>query len=375
MRNPQGSRIVNLDLIRFVAALMIIFLHAYEAWVGWFGQVGLLSNGTFKTLSYSGTWIDQFIRNLGHGVDVFFLISGFLITYLLLEEKKAIGKISIWKFMVRRSLRIWPLYFLIIAIGPVLVSWLQETSPNYTWNLLFIGNFDVIFTEKWLYPFAHLWSICIEEHFYLVWPLIIAWVPTKRLMSVFMGIIIFSIGFRMYAWSNFDHGWYYVFTHTLSRMDVLVIGAIGGYYHSISPIQIHLSRMQRYLIFGLLISVLCLEPITQWDTLIMVGFKKYIYVALTAILLLDFLFNPSLKHVLKPTSFVHYLGKVSYGIYMFGNVLLLVVIKKILIKFEINNLWFFMGIVLFLSILVPILSYEFFEKPFLKLSARFRVIK
>ena len=111
MKNPQGSKIVNLDLIRFVAALMIIFLHAYEAWVGWFGQVGLLSNGTFKTLSYSGTWIDQFIRNLGHGVDVFFLISGFLITYLLLEEKKAIGKISIWKFMVRRSLRIWPLYF------------------------------------------------------------------------------------------------------------------------------------------------------------------------------------------------------------------------------------------------------------------------
>jgi peptidoglycan/LPS O-acetylase OafA/YrhL len=60
---------------------------------------------------------------------------------------------------------------------------------------------------------------------------------------------------------------------------------------------------------------------------------------------------------------------------MFGNVLLLVVIIKIMLKFEINNLWFFMGIVLFLSILVPILSYEFFEKPFLKLSARFRVIK
>jgi peptidoglycan/LPS O-acetylase OafA/YrhL len=179
----------------------------------------------------------------------------------------------------------------------------------------------------------------------------------------------------MYAWSNFDHGWYYVFTHTLSRMDVLVIGAIGGYYHSISPIQIHLSRMQRYLILGLLISVLSLEPITQWDTLIMVGFKKYVYVALTAILLLDFLFNPSFKHVLKPTSFVHYLGKVSYGIYMFGNVILLVVIKKIMLKFGITNLWIFMGFVLFLSILVPILSYEFFEKPFLKLSARFRVIK
>ena len=74
MNQSNRLYIPNLDLIRLIAAMMIIMLHAYEAWVGWFGQVGLLSNGTFKTLSSYGAWIDQFIRNLGHGVDVFFLI-------------------------------------------------------------------------------------------------------------------------------------------------------------------------------------------------------------------------------------------------------------------------------------------------------------
>jgi peptidoglycan/LPS O-acetylase OafA/YrhL len=375
MNQSNRLYIPNLDLIRLIAAMMIIMLHAYEAWVGWFGQVGLLSNGTFKTLSSYGAWIDQFIRNLGHGVDVFFLISGFLITYLLLEEKKTNSRISIGKFLIRRSLRIWPLYFLVIAIGPVLVSWLQEPTPNYTWNLFFIGNFDVIFSQKWLYPFSHLWSICIEEHFYLVWPFIIAWVPVKRLMTVFLTLIMLSIGFRMYAWAHFDQGWYYVFAHTLSRMDVLVIGAIGGYFHSLSPIKINLSRLQRLLVLCTLITVFCLEPIVQWDSLIMVGFKKYIYVGLTALLMLDYLFNPNFKRFLKPNSIFHYLGKVSYGIYMFGNLILLIIVKKIMLKFGITDLWVFLGIVILLSTLVPIVSYELFERPFLKLSARFRVMK
>lgn len=375
MINNQSSRINNLDVIRFVAAMMIIILHAYEAWVGWWGQIGFLSNGTYKTLSFGGKFIDQFIRNFGHGVDVFFLISGFLITYLLLQEKKSTHTISIWKFMVRRSLRIWPLYFLVIALGPLLVSWLHEPAPNYSWNLLFIGNFDIIFTQKWAYPFGHLWTICIEEHFYLIWPFIIAWVPMKRLMSVFLSIILLSIAFRMITWSNFNAGWYYVFTHTLSRIDVLVIGAIGGYYHSISPIKIQISRIHRLLVVGALLMTLCLEPIVQWDSIIMVGFKKYIYVGLTALLILDYLFNPNFKHILKPMSFIHYLGKISYGIYMFGNVLLLVVVKQIMIRFGITNLWVFFGIIITLSILIPILTYEFFEKPILKLSKRFRVIQ
>ena len=64
-----------LDVVRFYAAFMILALHVYEAWVGWFGQVGILSNGTYKELSETGVYIDRFFRNLGIGVDIFFILS------------------------------------------------------------------------------------------------------------------------------------------------------------------------------------------------------------------------------------------------------------------------------------------------------------
>ena len=128
----------NLDVIRFIAAFMVVLVHAYEAWCGWYGQIGILSNGTYKDLSFGGKFVDTFIRNLGIGVDIFFLISGFLITYILLEEKKRFNKISIGKFMIRRALKIWPLYFFLIAITPFLVAWVDSPSPNYFVNLVFI---------------------------------------------------------------------------------------------------------------------------------------------------------------------------------------------------------------------------------------------
>jgi len=151
----------HLDVIRFIAAFMVVILHSHEAWSIWFWKDG-------SPIEASVPFIDKLLKNLGFGVDIFFLISGFLITYILLEEKKRTNKINIFKFMMRRSLRIWPLYFLIIAIAPFLVSWLGKPSPEYWYNIFFINNFRTIETTWWVYPFPHFWSICIEEHFYLV---------------------------------------------------------------------------------------------------------------------------------------------------------------------------------------------------------------
>ncbi len=364
-----------LDVVRFSAAFMIIILHAYEAWCGWYGKLGILTGGTYKDLTNGGTFLHQFIKNLGLGVDIFFLISGFLITYILLEEKKRFNTIQIKKFIIRRTLRIWPLYFLLIIIAPILVSSVNASTPNYLANIFFVGNFEIIQAAKWPYPFAHFWSICIEEHFYLVWPFIILFIPNRYLLRTFSILIFTSIAFRLYTYYNSEHPWYTLFLHTISRIDVLVIGAIGAYFYSRKPFTFKLNRITRVLFFSLLIISLCIEPVVKWNSVFLAGFKKFFYIGIIAVLLLDYNFNPMFKHILKKKSFIHYLGKVSYGIYMYGNVLLLIVIKKIMWKFQINNAWAFFAIVIFLSLAVPIISYELFEKKILKLNKRFRVIK
>lgn len=365
----------NLDVIRFIAAFMIVILHAYEAWCGWFGEVGFLTGGTYKEFTPTGKYIDQFIRNLGIGVDIFFLISGFLITYILIEEKKRFNKIHIGKFMMRRTLRIWPLYFLLIGIAPFLVSWLDSNTPNYLANLFFVGNFEIIHSQTWTYPFSHFWSICIEEHFYLVWPFIIYLIPRKYLITTFIALILFSISFRIYSFTTMDHPWYTLFLHTFSRIDVLVIGAIGAFFYAKKQFVFKLHFSVRYLLLAILIVALSIEPEVLWDTAFMAGFRKYFYIGLIAVLLLDFNFNPNLRHLLPNKSFIHYLGKISYGIYMYGNILLLFVIKKIMWTFQITNMWAFFFIVIVLSIAIPIISYELIEKPILKLNKHFRVIQ
>jgi peptidoglycan/LPS O-acetylase OafA/YrhL len=366
----------HFDVIRFVAAFMIVLLHIYEAWIGWYGQIGLFSNGTHTELSTGGQYASRFIFNLGIGVDIFFLLSGFLITYLLLEEKKKFGKINIGKFMLRRAFRIWPLYFLLIAIAPFVVDWVDSTpEPNYWMNCFFLGNFEIIKSGLWTYPFSHFWSICIEEHFYLVWPFIIAFVPVKRLLWVFGAIILISISFRMFVFQTNPESGLTLYLHTFSRMDMLVLGAIGGYFYAQKAFVFKLNRYLRYFLIVLLLFSCAADHIESTSLMFLAGFKKYYYILLIAVLLLDFSFNVSYRHLLKENSIIHYFGKISYGIYMYNNFLILIVIKKIMWTYEITNLWFFIGINIFLSLLIPIISYELYEKHFLKIGKKFRVLK
>ncbi len=375
MNNSNKIYFQHLDVVRFIAAFMIVILHTYDAYNGWFGHLQILVDKETQSFTFFGKLMNQFFENLGTGVDIFFLISGFLITYILLQEKEKFDKINIFKFMIRRSLRIWPLYFLIIAFTPFLVSWLDSDSPNYLYNLFFINNFGTIHTQTWTYPFSHFWSICIEEHFYLVWPFVVAFIPKKRLLNTFYLFIIASILFRIYIFYTSDNVWYNLFLHTLSRIDVIVIGAIGAYYYSENRIDFNLGKTLRIAIYAILLLALCIEPIVLWNTVFLVGFKKYFYILIFSVLLLDFNLNSNFKHFLPAKSIFHYLGKVSYGIYMYSNVILLIVVKKIMWLYEFKSPFLFFVIVFSLAILIPIISYELFEKQILKLNKYFRVIE
>ena len=135
------------------------------------------------------------------GVIFFFVLSGFLITYLMFIEKSKTGQFKLGHFYVRRALRIWPLYFFSLIIGfvlyPMAVSYSgfsHDENANLTWYSLFIANFDHIYHG---FPTANIlgvhWSVCVEEQFYLIWPILIIFLAKKGVNWIRNGVIAIFI--------------------------------------------------------------------------------------------------------------------------------------------------------------------------------------
>lgn len=378
LNNENRVYFDNLDIFRFIAAMMVVISHSYEGWCGWNGFPGFMSNGNYKTLSYFGEFIERFILNLSFGVDVFFLISGFLITYLLLKEKEIYGKINIKKFYIRRILRIWPLYYFAIAFTPFLIQWLAPVykQPDYLPNLLYFNNFHAITTQDWQYPFAHFWSLCVEEHFYVVWPLVIAFIPIKRLPVVFTSLIFGSIIYRITVYFGDPNPYNLsIYLNTLSRVDVLVIGALLAYFHYKKPFNFEVHFVVRILVYLLLLACLFVDRIYASETMFLVIFKKYIYVFGAAFWMGNYMFNKNAFFNFKTKNVVHYFGKISYGIYVYHNMIIPVIFMKIMFNNQIYNMYFYFFMMIGLTLLLSWLSYELYEKWFLKLKNRFAVIK
>jgi peptidoglycan/LPS O-acetylase OafA/YrhL len=364
----------HLDVVRGISAFLVIFVHAYADYVNWFGRPDVLEKKG-NELNIFGELAEQFIENLGITVDVFFLISGFLITYILVEEKKRFGKISIKNFIIRRSLRIWPLYFLILAITPIIVWSVDRPDPNYLMNLLFLSNFDVINQTIFPWPLAHFWTLSIEEHFYIFWPFMVAFLPKKYLLRSMAGIIAISLIFRIYSFYFVDNYQLVLYVHTLSRMDALAIGGIGAYFYSRRAFEFKLDRKIRLTLVVGLLALMCTSAIHEWLNLFDVIFKKYIYIAIISVLLLDFDFNPTFENFLGKKSFLHYLGKISYGIYMYGNIVVLFVTQRIMHNNKMDNIFLYFAFLIAITLIISSVSYEFFEKPLLKLKRKFSKIK
>jgi peptidoglycan/LPS O-acetylase OafA/YrhL len=377
MEQKQNDTIyfANLDILRFIAAFMVVIAHAYEGWCGWWGYPGFMSvDGDHKTLSSFGNYANTVIKNGGFGVDVFFLISGFLITYILLAEKDLTGKIDIKKFFIRRGFRIWPLYFLLIAVTPFIVSWLNKPSPDYLSTALFYNNFHSMTTGNWEYPFAHFWSICVEEHFYLVWPFLVAFIPNRYLLNTFWTVLFISV-FARFGFNLYGKGFYYMYLHTLSRMDVLALGAIGAYMYFNKSLRFTMPKYVRIALYFLFIVVYASEPYNVYDGMFLACFRKYFYVAVIAIGMSNFLLNPDAIISFKKKNVFHYLGKVSYGVYMYSNILIAIIIEKIIAPYNMVNMYLYFFLNIALTIIISIISYELFEKQFLKLKTRFEVVK
>lgn len=164
-----GGRVRGLDGLRGLAILLVIVSHFFAE--------TLNVTGLLRTLTKPAG---------GLGVELFFVLSGFLITSIIVREQLASGTIKLKKFYIRRTLRIWPAFYAFVGVVAILsITGVLEIS---TWELLAAGLFI------WNYApgvdtltLTHTWSIGIEEQFYLIWPAIVLWLKPRKAVWFCLG--------------------------------------------------------------------------------------------------------------------------------------------------------------------------------------------
>ena len=198
----------------------------------------------------------------GHlGVRCFFVISGFIITLLLLREQEKNGKIDLKKFYIRRCLRIFPVYYSFLFVVWLLQNTTQFSQPTVVWlqNLTFTTGFGFPAIFSW--PTWHLWSLAVEEQFYLIWPFLFALLNhqlnSKAIkIALFVPLVLAPI-IRLLAYAGmggevFSFG---VNKHTfLFNFDAIAIGCIGAFIYKMPEFPKFLNQ-KKILAFGVLLVI------------------------------------------------------------------------------------------------------------------------
>jgi peptidoglycan/LPS O-acetylase OafA/YrhL len=355
LRKKSITYYPQLDTVRTFAVVLVMFAH-------------YLSRVGFHEIPY--LWL---------GVDIFFVLSGFLITGILINKKPVKGNsrmTEIKNFFVRRVLRLFPAYYLMIIF-----FWAAFKYANlYIWNNDF-NPFFFFYIPNWyfyLHPtvgngsFNHIWSLGVEEQFYLVWPWIILFLPLKWLKYTFACIIALSIvlrysfagipKFSMLPFANF---------HTLGA------GALLAYYFYIEPRNPIFKWMDKHREKLFIILSILLVAVLYFKIPFVTGILADVLVpAGAALLVLCSVRGWSFPgRIIAGNKAVQYIGRISYGIYLY-HMPVPDTIKAIASHFGVNinyalhpYLWLitFFGI----TFIIAYFSYRFIEMPFLKLKSRF----
>jgi len=195
----------SLDGIRAVCTALVIGCHAAD------------STGFPKSLKPAS----QYLFNGHLGVTVFFVLSGFLITLLLVKEEHRCGQISLTSFYGRRFIRILPVYFtyLLVVFLLDLATDMEMSPQRYASAFTFTNN---VFFGGWIE--GHLWSLSVEEQYYLLWPLVLVFLPRRFRVNVAIAIIVLAPVFRIqFAMRDWDMLWKFSF---LTNADSMMIGSL-----------------------------------------------------------------------------------------------------------------------------------------------------
>ncbi len=371
----------NLDGLRFFSFLAVFLYHCY---LSFFSNLQTTAPGFYNTIEF-------LFRNGYLGVNFFFVLSGFLITYLLLTEKKLNGTIHVGKFYVRRILRIWPLYYLCIIIGFVLFPLIKQMtgessleSANPVYYALFLANFDYMHTwpvKPDAILLSVLWSVAVEEQFYLTWPLMLKLIARKFYPYIFPFIILLTLVFRSFYTDNTEADHAVRYFHTFSLIGDMAVGGWFAYLLSFdNRVYRFIVAMPSLLITGIYIC-----------TILIVLFKNYLFPCGIPVIferLVIALFfgmiiaeqNFSRHSLFKMGNFksVTRLGIYTYALYclhllgMYGTVKLIGALKLSLDNSFVASAAAIVA--LLIAIVISYCSYHLFEKWFLRLKDKFAFI-
>lgn len=363
----------GLNALRFFAAFLVAMHHS---------ETIRSKNGL-----YNLEWLGAF-RNGGNAVTFFFVLSGFLITYLLLKENFNTGTISIKKFYIKRTLRIWPLYFLLVIIGTIIlpqllsllkVNYAMPYTLSQVWYyfLFFLpGLVTYFFGNHFLEP---LWSIGVEEAFYIMWAPLFKFCR-KNILSILFSIIVLKIIMIVIANYYIRDGLFNYMVNIFS-FEAMAVGGLGAYlvfnrqspfsnsFLYQKPIQIAI-----YLVLACYLIVNINIDNVIWNSIFKLPIiSKFVidFMFLYLIIGVSIVDNSVIKLKNKTLSF---LGEISYGIYMY-HMLIIFAIMLFLRKY-ILNLDPILGIVIFYIILtssvilVSYISKIVFENYFLNLKSK-----
>jgi peptidoglycan/LPS O-acetylase OafA/YrhL len=367
----------GLNGLRFFAALAVIITHV-ELIKGVFG--------------YKSFWSHPLFFNLGGlGVYFFFVLSGFLITYLLLIEQQNYGRISVRQFYIRRILRIWPLYYLVLVIGffilpnfdGIRLNYLEsDFNSHFTTNLvlylLILPN--LAFSLYTAVPhIGQSWSIGVEEQFYIAWPWIVS--RSVNLRRSLIIVIIVMVGIKalvlLIGLELAGTQWYEVLKTFLamSKFECMAVGGLGALYlkkNEGPTIKFLLSRKTFNASLILIPLLIFFFPASLQDAVHLLFSVAFLVVILY--------FAAGCPMMLSlENKVLSYLGNISYGIYMYHLMIIPMVLYFIRTYLpDVSVFWLNIcayGGSLLLTIGVSAVSYHLYESWFIRLKQTFSKVR
>jgi peptidoglycan/LPS O-acetylase OafA/YrhL len=264
-------------------------------------------------------------------VRLFFVLSGFLITGILLSYRSEERGTALRRFYVRRILRIFPIYYLTLFIA--LALQVRPIQQGAFWHLTYLSNYVAVSHPEWMGPASHFWTLAVEEQFYFVWPFILLFVPQRYLARTIVGTIALAVLFRAFVLFVLSTSIDAAGLFTFATLDSLGGGALLALFHYDERLRPRLPRLMKlFLISGLLIVTL-----TTGFYVFKVGFRILhtllcLGVSLLFVVLIEKTargFTGKAKTVME-NAVVLYIGKISYGLYVYHNFMLAIVLYCLL---------------------------------------------